>query len=72
MGEYIDADYSYKHTREMMMARILVLLDLREGLASDVCLDTKYGKVTQILEYEGVPFRCHRCHSDEHLVTHRD
>lgn len=46
MGEFIDADYSFKHTRDMAMARILVLLDLREALAEDVCLDTKYGQIT--------------------------
>ena len=72
MGENIDVDYSYKHPKEMAMARILVLLDLREGPSPDVCLDTKYGKMTQILDYEGVPFHCHRCHSMEHLVAQCD
>lgn len=54
------------------MARILVLLDLREGLVEDICLATKYGTFTQIIDYEGVPFHCHRCHSADHLVAQCD
>lgn len=69
IGEFIDADYSFKQTRDMAMARILVLIDLREGLAEDLCLDTNYGSFTQMLDYEGVPFRCHRCHSTDHLLA---
>ena len=43
LGEYVDADFSFKITREMVVACVLVLLDLREGLASEICLDTIYG-----------------------------
>lgn len=72
MGEFIDLDYSFKHTKDMAMARTLVLLDLREGLAEDVCLATKYGQITQTLDYEGVPFGCHRFHSVDHLMAQCD
>jgi hypothetical protein len=68
----MDADYSYKHTRDMAMACILVLIDLREGLAEDIFLSTKYGEINQTLDYEGVPFRCHRCHSADHLMAQCD
>ena len=71
-GEFVDADYSYKLTREMAVVCILVLLDLREGLALEVCLNMEYGDVNQILDYEGVPFHCHRCHSVAHLVAQCD
>lgn len=56
----------------MAMAHIMVLLNLREGLTEDICLATKYGMLTQILDYEGVPFRCHRCHLADHLVAQCD
>lgn len=72
MGEFIDADYSFRTTYEMAMVCILVLLDLQEGLASKVKLSSQYGEFTQILDYEGVPFRCHRCHSLKHLVAQCD
>lgn len=68
MGEYVDVDFSFKITRDMAMACVLVLLDLREGLAPGMCLNADFGNVTQILDYEGVPFRCHRCQSADHLV----
>ena len=54
------------------MACILVLLDLWEGLAPEVCLNTKYGDVNHILDYKGIPFLCHRCHSMDHLVAQCD
>lgn len=69
MGEFIDADYSFRTTSEMAMVWILVLLDLREGLGLEVELSSRHGVFTQILDYEGVPFRCHKCHSLKHLVA---
>lgn len=54
------------------MACILVLLDIREGLASEFCLNRKYGDVNQILDYEEIPFHCHRFHSADHLVEQCD
>lgn len=72
MGKFIDVDYSFKLTGEMAMASILVLLDLREGLVSNVNMTSKFGDFTQILDYEGVPFRCHRCHLVNHLVAQCD
>lgn len=65
----MDADFSFKITRDMVLARILVLLDLREGLALKICLTADYGNITQIMDYEGVPFRCHICHFADHLVA---
>ena len=72
MGEYVDADFSYKITGEMSVARILVLLDLREGLSPEICLNTVYGDVVQVLDYEGVPFHYHHSHSANHLVVQCD
>lgn len=42
-------------------------LDTREGLEEKITL--KWGKFSrlQILDYEGVPFRCNRCHQVGHL-----
>lgn len=51
------------------MAHILVLLDLWEGLSLEICLNTVLGEVVQELDYEGVPFYCHWCHSTDHLVA---
>lgn len=32
LGLYVDVDMSYKVTRDMMVSRIQVMLDIREGL----------------------------------------
>lgn len=72
LGKYVDVDFSFKTTEEMAVARVLVLLDLREGLAPEICLIAYYGDVTQILDYEGVPFRYHICHYADHLVADCD
>ena len=59
LGEYVDVDFSYKFTGEMSVAHTLVLLDLREGISPEICLNTVYGDVVQELDYEGVPFLFH-------------
>lgn len=45
LGEYVDAYFSFKITREMDVACVLVLLDLREGLSPDICMNIDYGDV---------------------------
>lgn len=35
---------------------VSILLDLREGISSEICFTTNYGDVNQILDYKGVPF----------------
>ena len=72
LGEFVDANFSFREFGEMAVARVLVLLDLREGLTTNVLLSTDYGDYPQMLDYEGVPFRCHRCHSVDHLVAECD
>ena len=69
LGTYVDAGMSFKETRNMTVARILVLLYLWEGLMSDIFLNTVVGFVIHDLDYEGVPLRCHTCHSEDHLVA---
>ena len=50
MGEFIDDDYSFRTTNEMAMARILVLLDLRVGLGSEIELESRFWVFKQILD----------------------
>lgn len=40
MGEFVDANYSFKVTREMAVVCILVLLDLQEEISQEVCMNT--------------------------------
>jgi len=68
LGEYICADYSFKESGIYTVAKIMVKIDLRLGLTTEITIQGKDGEFTQILDYEGVPFRCHRCHVYGHLV----
>jgi hypothetical protein len=48
--------------------RILVSLNIREGLWEFLNLTDLGQTRVQILDYEGVPFRCRRCHEYGHIV----
>jgi hypothetical protein len=58
----------FLESREMSMARILVLLNIREGLQKFLNLTDLRRTRVQILDYEGVPFRCRRCHEYGNIV----
>ena len=57
-----------KKQKKRKVARILVNLNVREGLGEEI--DFSWGNCTlsQILDYENVPFRCRRCHQYGHLI----
>lgn len=67
LGTSLDHDRSYVETKKRTLARVLVHLDTRDGLEEKITL--QWGKYyrSQILDYEGVPFRCNRCHQVGHL-----
>jgi len=52
----------------MTVARILVKLDLKKGLPQEFTINSATGTIVQMLDYEGIPFRCHRCHVYGHGV----
>jgi hypothetical protein len=62
LGDFLEADMTFEETKQRKVARILVCLNVREGLGEEV--DLKWGMYshTQKLDYENVPFRCRRCH----------
>ena len=62
LGTFLEADLSFLETKEKKVARILVNLNIREGLAEAIILEWGPDPITQILDYENVPFRCRRCH----------
>jgi len=54
--EYIDTQMSFKLTNEMKLARILVNLDIREGLWSQIELKHQGITYVKIFYYEGISF----------------
>ena len=51
------------------MARILVGLQIYNGLANRLTIQYTSGMHVQSLDYEGLPFRYHQCHEWGHLVV---
>ena len=69
LGAFLEADLSYLETNEKKVARILVNLNLREGLAEYINMDWGSMIIPQLLDYENVPFRCRRFHAYGHPVS---
>ena len=51
------------------MGKVLVLLDLRQGLAADLLIKRGVSEFCQPIDYMGLPFRCNRCHAYGHLIS---
>jgi hypothetical protein len=71
VGAFMDANMSFRESGKISMARILVALDVREGLAEELQLIKEEVHFHQKMDYEGISFRCHRCHKHMHNASQR-
>ena len=62
-------DLSFLETKMRKVARILVSLNVREGLAEDMMLSWGPYVIKQTLDYENVPFRCRNFHAYGHPIS---
>jgi hypothetical protein len=69
LGSFIEADMSFEESGHMSVARILVRLDLQPSLLDELVIESSSGSFIQTLDYEGIPFICHRCHVYGHRVA---
>ena len=69
LGAFLKADLLYMQTRRRTVARILVGLQIYKGLTDRLPIQYTSGMHVQALDYEGLPFHCHRCHKWGHLVA---
>lgn len=53
-------------------ARFLVDLDVSKGLPKAIFLESLWGSWTQMLDFEGIPFRCRNCHLTGHIASRCD
>jgi len=67
LGEYIKATEETKLRRYTSYARICVFMRLDKALPDSVSLSHDDYEWIQPLDYEHVPFRCHKCHAHGHL-----
>lgn len=71
LGHYLVEDFSFKETKktkDITVARVLVSLELREKLHETMNIG-KRTAISQVLDYEGILFRCKRCQKYGHLVN---
>lgn len=52
----------------MVVSRILVNLDTREGLIADLNITYRGYAQWQIIDYEGIPFHCRRSKKFGHIL----
>lgn len=67
IGTYLTFDASFQTTGCMDFVRILVHLDLSNGLLEHINIQWRNTTRLQLLDYDGVPFRCRRCQKVGHL-----
>jgi len=67
IGYYYEGDRSYITSDYMGMARILVGIKLSEGLTEDITISFRGTSIMKFIDYEGIPFKCGRCHSYGHI-----
>ena len=61
----MNAYMSFYSFGKMLVAWILVSLNLRKGLSDTLALTHDGLVFRQPLNYEGIPFKCRRCHEHE-------
>ena len=69
LGTFLEADMSFKITKLHRVVRILVNINVREGLFEKIHLSWGNTFFKQRLDYENIPFRCRRCHTYCHLAA---
>jgi hypothetical protein len=65
----MDVDMSFLSMGKMLVSCILVSLNIRRGLVEEIKLSWGEKSYMQKLDYEGIPFRCRRCHKHGHIAS---
>ena len=69
LGEFLLVDEGSSNLLHSTYAQILVEMNISLGLPADIEIKTSNGSWFQPLDYEGIPFRCRRCHQVGHLAA---
>ena len=68
LGNFLEVDFSFNNTSLKRVARILVSINIRNGLPGAMRINWKEYSHLQTLDYENVPFCYRRCHEYGHLA----
>jgi hypothetical protein len=69
LGDFRCVDTETSDIFHSTVARVLVEVDTSKGLPEMISLDSPRGSWSQLLDYEGIPFRCRTCHSTGHIAV---
>jgi hypothetical protein len=67
LGRFIAHDTKLLNSSQRKMGRVLVEIDIYNGLSETIEIEWRGRRITQSLDYLGVPFRCNRCRLTGHL-----
>lgn len=68
LGLFLEVDMSFKETKSRIVAKILVKLDPRDGLAEKIDFYLQGYMHSKLIDYEKLPSQCHHCHEHGHLM----
>ena len=69
LGTYLEEDLSFVESGFFFLGKVLVLLNLRYGLAADILIKRGDFEFSHPLDYKGIRFKCKRCHVYVHVVS---
>ena len=69
LKDFLIVDTASSNVFHTTYARILVEIDISKGLLEKIMLDSSIGSWIQLLNYEGIPFRCRKCHKTGQLAA---
>ena len=69
IGDFLYVDSDTSDVLHSTCAQILIEMDVSKGLLEKICLASLRGSWTQMLDYEGIPFRCRTCHKTSHIAA---
>lgn len=66
---FLEAGMSFKQIYVMSVSRMLVKIDVQNGLLKEMRLVRGENSFVQTLGYKGIPFRCRRCYEFKHISS---
>ena len=68
LGDFLLVDSVSSNVYRTVYAHILVI-DISKGIPKMIKLASPNGSLIQLLDYEGIPFKCRKFHKIGHLVV---
>ena len=69
LGDFLMVDIASSNVHQMTYAHILMETDVSKGLPKMIKLASPKGSWIQLLDYEGIPFKCKKCYKTSHLTA---